>query len=123
MMMRTAFLALIVALALAWAGPAVAAPSAVVQPEHVVIFVLEGFGQDSLKNSAMPVVSKLVKNGSAAWAATAVNPPLRLPTMASLILGLPVDQHGIDWDAFDFARGYPRPPDRKSTRLNSSHRT
>jgi predicted AlkP superfamily pyrophosphatase or phosphodiesterase len=92
------------------AGPVLAAPPVVVQPEHVVIFVLEGFGQDALKTGAMPVVSRLVKDGSTAWAATAVNPPLRLPTMASLILGLPVDKHGIDWDTFDFARGYPRPP-------------
>lgn len=93
---------------IALAGPAAAAP--VVQPEHVVMFVLEGFGQDSLKTGAMPVVSKLAKNGSVTWSATAVNPPLRLPTMASLLTGLPVEKHGMDWDTFDFARGYPRPP-------------
>jgi predicted AlkP superfamily pyrophosphatase or phosphodiesterase len=92
-------------------GPVAAAPKAAgAQPEYVILFVLEGFGQDSLKSGAMPALSKLVKNGSVTWSATAVNPPLRLPTMASLILGLPVEKHGIDWDTFDFARGYPRPP-------------
>jgi predicted AlkP superfamily pyrophosphatase or phosphodiesterase len=111
MVRRTILPALTVAIGLASAGPAVAAPPAApVQPEYVVLFVLEGFGQDSLKNDAMPVVSKLVKNGSVAWAATAVNPSLRLPTMASLFTGLPVEKHGMDWDTFDFARGYPRPP-------------
>ena len=92
-------------------GPVLAAPPAAeMQPEHVVLFVLEGFGQDSLKTGAMPVVSTLVKNGSVAWSAMAVNPPLRLPTMASIFTGLPVEKHGMDWDTFDFARGYPRPP-------------
>jgi predicted AlkP superfamily pyrophosphatase or phosphodiesterase len=79
-------------------------------PEYVVLFVLEGFGRDSLKTGAMPVVSRLVSQGSVTWSAVAVKPPLRLPTMASLLTGLPVEKHGVDWDSFDFARGYPRPP-------------
>jgi predicted AlkP superfamily pyrophosphatase or phosphodiesterase len=111
MMIRATCSALAVAFGLAVAGPVAAAPKAAdAQPEYVILFVLEGFGQDSLKAGAMPVLSRLVKNGSVTWSATAVNPPLRLPTMASLILGLPVEKHGIDWDTFDFARGYPRPP-------------
>jgi predicted AlkP superfamily pyrophosphatase or phosphodiesterase len=111
MNLHGAFVGLAVACSLAFASPAPAAPKAAdTQPEYVILFVLEGFGQDSLKAGAMPVLSRLVKNGSVTWSATAVNPPLRLPTMASLILGLPVEKHGIDWDTFDFARGYPRPP-------------
>lgn len=30
--------------------------------------------------------------------------------MASLLTGLPIDQHGISWNTFEFSRGYPRPP-------------
>ncbi|MGQ0810525.1 MAG: alkaline phosphatase family protein [Nitrospiraceae bacterium] len=78
--------------------------------EHVILFVLEGIGQDSLKGSMMPVLGKLVKEGSVTWSATAVQPALRLPTMASLITGMPVEKHGITWNAFEFNRGYPRPP-------------
>jgi hypothetical protein len=81
-----------------------------IQPEHVILFVLEGVGKDSLKTGAMPVLSRLVKDGSVTWSATAVSPPLRLPTMASLFTGMPVEKHGITWNAFDFIRGYPRPP-------------
>src|SRR5437899_12142356 len=55
-----------------------------IQPEHVILFVLEGVGKDSLKTGAMPVLSRLVKDGSVTWSATAGTPPLRLPTMASL---------------------------------------
>lgn len=97
-------------------GAAVAAPSAAaapvstVQTEHVILFVLEGFSQDSLKGGTMPTLSRLVKDGSVTWSATAVKPALRLPTMASLITGMPVEKHGITWNVFEFSRGYPRAP-------------
>lgn len=78
--------------------------------QQAILFVLEGVGQDSLKAASMPVLSRLIKTGSVTWGAAAVDPPLRLPTMASLITGLPVERHGITWNSFDFARGYPRPP-------------
>lgn len=78
--------------------------------EHVVLFVLEGFSQDSLKGGTMPTLSRLVKEGSVTWSATAVKPALRLPTMASLITGMPVEKHGITWNVFEFSRGYPRAP-------------
>jgi Type I phosphodiesterase / nucleotide pyrophosphatase len=79
-------------------------------PEHVILFVLEGFGQDSLKGGAMPVLGKLVKDGAVTWSATGVSPALRLPAMASLVTGMPVEKHGITWNAFEFSRGYPRSP-------------
>ena len=80
------------------------------QPEHVILFVLEGMGEASLKTGAMPVLSRLVKQGAVTWAASSLNPPLRLPTMASLLTGMSAEKHGITWNDFDFARGYPRPP-------------
>lgn len=78
--------------------------------EHVILFILEGFSQDSLKGGTMPTLSKLVKDGSVTWSAAGVTPALRLPTMASIITGVPVEKHGIDWNTFEFSRGYPRAP-------------
>ncbi len=78
--------------------------------EYVVLFVLEGLGQESLKTGSMPVLSSLVKDGSVTWSATAVAPARRLPTMASLVTGMPVAKHGITWNIFEFSRGYPRAP-------------
>lgn len=93
-------------------GPPADAPVATASgsTEHVILFVLEGLGQESLKGGTMPVLSRLVKEGSATWSATAVQPALRLPTMASLITGMPVEKHGVTWNSFEFNRGYPRPP-------------
>lgn len=78
--------------------------------KQAILFVLEGIGQESLKSNAMPVLSRLMKDGAVTWSATAVQPALRLPTMASLITGVPVSKHGMTWNSFEFARGYPRPP-------------
>ncbi len=86
------------------------ASASMVSTEHVILFVLEGFGQDSLKGGTMPTLSRLVKEGAVTWSATAVKPALRLPTMASLITGMPVEKHGITWNTFEFSRGYPRAP-------------
>ena len=85
-------------------------PSEQTVPEHVILFVLEGIDRQALKAGPMPVLDRLVKTGSVTWSATTVTPPLRLPAMASLFTGLPVEKHGITWDAFEFSRGYPRPP-------------
>lgn len=91
------------------AEPAASATTAA-PTEHVILFVLEGVDQPALKAGPMPVLTRLVKEGSATWAATSVKPALRLPAMASLVTGMPVEKHGITWNAFDFIRGYPRPP-------------
>ncbi len=80
------------------------------EAKQAILFVLEGVGQDSLKSNTMPVLGRLVKEGAVTWSATAVQPALRLPTMASLITGMSVPKHGMTWNSFEFARGYPRPP-------------
>ncbi len=78
--------------------------------ESVILFVLEGIDQPALKAGPMPALGRLVNEGSATWSTQTVTPPLRLPAMASLLTGLPVEKHGITWDTFEFSRGYPRPP-------------
>jgi predicted AlkP superfamily pyrophosphatase or phosphodiesterase len=109
-------IALLLTGASAWAATAHAVPatpsssSEQTVPEHVILFVLEGIDQPALKAGPMPVLSRLVNQGAATWSAKTVTPPLRLPAMASLLTGLPVEKHGITWDAFEFSRGYPRPP-------------
>ena len=45
-----------------------------VPTEYVILFVLEGFGQDSLKGGTMPTLSRLIKEGAVTWSATAVKP-------------------------------------------------
>ena len=104
------FLHLVLPRDAAAATESASAPASMAPTEHVILFVLEGFSQDSLKGGTMPTLSRLVKEGAVTWSATAVKPALRLPTMASLITGMPVEKHGITWNTFEFSRGYPRAP-------------
>jgi hypothetical protein len=90
--------------------PPDSAAGATAPAEHVILFVLEGFDRDSLKDGPMPNLGKLVKDGSVTWSASGVTPALRLPTMASLITGMPVEKHGITWNFFEISRGYYRAP-------------
>ena len=92
------------------APPGHSAPLSSVAADHVILFVLEGVDRQSLKTGPMPVLSRLAKEGAATWSAGTVASPSRLPAMASLLTGLPVERHGITWDTFEFSRGYPRPP-------------
>ena len=92
------------------AAAATEVPLSFAPSEHVILFVLEGFGQNSLKGGTMPTLSRLIKEGAFTWSATAVKPALRLPTMTSLITGMPVEKHGITRNTFEFSRGYPRAP-------------
>ena len=108
---------LLLTIELAPGFPAYAAPAAnqeTASPaspaDHVILFVLEGFGQDSLKSGSMPNLVKLAKSGAVTWSATGVTPALRLPTMASLVTGMPVEKHGITWNFFEIGRGYSRSP-------------
>ncbi|SLM46959.1 conserved protein of unknown function [Nitrospira japonica] len=91
-------------------SPVPVTPPSAPLTEHVILFVLEGFSHRSLAGGTMPTLSRLVKEGSVTWSATSVKPALRLPTMASLITGMPVEKHGITWNVFEFSRGYPRAP-------------
>ena len=104
------FLCLVLPRDAAVAAVSVPAPASRAPTEHVILFVLEGFGQDSLKGGTMPTLSRVIKEGAVTWSASAVKPALRLPTMVSLITGMPVEKHGITWNTFEFSRGYPRAP-------------
>src|SRR6185295_8469269 len=85
-------------------------PSPEAQAEHVILFVLEGVSEAAVKAGPMPLLGRFIREGASTWSASGITPSQRLPTMASLITGLPVEKHGVTWDSFDFARGYPRPP-------------
>ena len=61
-------------------------------PDHVILFVLEGVDQPALKAGPMPVLGRLVKDGAVTWSAETSTSSLRLPAMASLLMGLPVEK-------------------------------
>lgn len=106
-------ISLIAILALGFPGKSrVFAASSPTQADHVLLFVLEGVGNDAIQNGAMPVLHKLAQEGAVTWNAQSVSPPLTVPAMASLLTGLPVKKHRVnqEWETYDFSRSFLRSP-------------
>ena len=105
-------ISLLTILALGLPGkPTVFAASTPTQADHVVLFVLEGVGNDVIQNGTMPVLHKLAQEGAVTWEAQSAS-PYTVPSMASLLTGLPVKKHRVnqDWETYDFSRSFLRSP-------------
>ncbi len=81
------------------------------QADHVLLFVLEGVSNDVIQNGTMPVLQKLAQEGAVTWKAQSVS-PYTVPSMASLLTGLPVKKHRVnqEWETYDFSRSFLRSP-------------
>ena len=81
------------------------------KPITFCLFVLEGVGNDVIQNGTMPVLQKLAREGAVTWKAQSVS-PYTVPSMASLLTGLPVKKHRVnqEWETYDFSRSFLRSP-------------
>ena len=105
-------ISLLAILAFGFPGKApVFAASTPTQADHVLLFVLEGVGNDVIQDGTMPVLQKLAREGAVTWKAQSVT-PFTVPAMASLLTGLPVKKHRVnqEWETYDFSRSFLRSP-------------
>ena len=89
------------------------APQAAAAPayaDNVVIIMVDGLRPDALKQAKVPNLDRLIKRGASTMKAQTVEPSLTLPAFASMMSGLPVDQHGVDWNEYDPPRGFIKSP-------------
>lgn len=86
--------------------------STAVRTDHVLLFVLEGVGNDVIQNGDMPNLQKLANEGAVTWNAQSLSPPLTVPAMATLLTGVPVSKHRVnhEWETYDFSRSFLRAP-------------
>src|SRR5207245_2439442 len=78
--------------------------------DNVVIIMVDGLRPDALKQAKVPTLDGLIKRGASTMKAQTVEPSLTLPAFASMMSGLPVDQHGVDWNEYDPPRGFIKSP-------------
>ena len=88
-------------------SPATASPA---HADNVVIIMVDGLRPDALKQAKVSNLDGLIKRGSSTMKAQTVEPSLTLPAFASMMSGLPVDQHGVDWNEYDPPRGFIKSP-------------
>ena len=77
---------------------------------NVVVIMVEGLRPDALKQAKVPTLDGLIKRGASTMKAQTVEPSLTLPAFASMMSGLPVEQHGVDWNEYDPPRGFIKAP-------------
>jgi predicted AlkP superfamily pyrophosphatase or phosphodiesterase len=65
---------------------------------------------DALKQAKVPNVDSLIKRGASTMKAQTVTPSLTLPAVTSMLTGLTVEQHGVDWNEYEPMRGYLKAP-------------
>lgn len=80
------------------------------QADDVVIIVVDGLRPDALKQAKVPNVDSLIKRGASTMKAQTVTPSLTLPAVTSMLTGLTVEQHGVDWNEYEPMRGYLKAP-------------
>jgi arylsulfatase A-like enzyme len=69
---------------------------------HVVVISLDGARPDAILQMDTPYLQGLAARGAAAWDAQTIFPPATIPAHASLLTGLEVSEHQVDWNAFSF---------------------
>ena len=78
--------------------------------DNVVIILVDGLRPDALKQAKVPNVDSLIKRGASTMKAQTVTPSLTLPAVTSMLAGLTVEQHGVDWNEYEPMRGYLKVP-------------
>ncbi len=101
------FTILFLGLFFAGKAPAAGPPASA---DNVIIIMVDGLRPDALKQAKTPVLEGLIKRGSSTMKAQTVTPSLTLPAFASMLTGLPVEQHGVNWNEYEAPRGFIKAP-------------
>jgi len=88
--------------------PHAAAPPS--KAENVIIITVDGLRPDALKQARVPNIESLIKRGASTMKAQTIAPSLTLPAHTSMMTGLTVEQHGVDWNEYEPQRGYLKAP-------------
>lgn len=86
------------------------AAGAAPRPEHVFIISIDGGSPGVIHRSQMPVLQKLVKQGACTWAAQTITPSITLPAHTSMLTGLRMDKHNVNWNRWTPSHGVVRVP-------------
>lgn len=80
-------------------GAAATAPAKLERrSEHVVIISLDGLRPDAIDKFGARTLQRLMREGTYTLNAQTILPSKTLPSHTSMLTGVDVDQHGIDWN-------------------------
>ena len=67
--------------------------------EHVVIISVDGLRPDAIDKFGAKTLQRMMREGRYSLAAKTIMPSKTLPSHTSMLTGVDVDQHGIDWNS------------------------
>ncbi|HCN75630.1 MAG TPA: phosphodiesterase [Verrucomicrobiales bacterium] len=94
------------ALFLLLAAAATAAPRA----GHVIVVSIDGANCELVQKAEMPNLDRLVVEGAHTWRARTIIPSKTLPSHTSMLTGLDIARHQIDWNEYFPLRGLVKTP-------------
>lgn len=78
--------------------------------EHVFIVSIDGGSPAAIRQSKMPVLQNLRKQGACTWDAQTIMPSVTLPSHTSMLTGVRPDKHQITWNGWIPSKGIVRVP-------------
>ena len=77
---------------------------------HVFIVSFDGGKPSVMQQSAMPTLSRLVRDGAHTWEARTIMPSITLPSHTSMLTGVEPGKHGVLWNDWQPEKGMVKVP-------------
>lgn len=81
-----------------------------VRAKHVFIISFDQASPDGVKNAEMPVFKEMAKEGAHTWEAYTIVPSITLPSHTSMLTGVGIQKHQLDWNGYEPKRGLVKVP-------------
>lgn len=78
--------------------------------EHVFIISFDQGAPAGIQKADMPLFKEMASEGAHTWGAYTIVPSLTLPSHTSMLTGVGIQQHQIDWNNYERLRGYAKVP-------------
>src|SRR5690625_4227003 len=83
-----------------------AAPKA----KHVFVISIDQANPDALQRTETPVMDAMVEEGAHSWNAFTIVPSITLPSHTSMLTGVGIQAHQIDWNNYQPDKGFVEVP-------------
>lgn len=78
--------------------------------QHVFIISFDQGGGDIIRSQPAPEFKKMFADGAATWRAYTIVPSITLPSHTSMLTGVGIQEHQIDWNDYQPDRGVVQVP-------------
>ncbi len=85
-------------------------PAEIPIAKHVFVISFDQGSPAGIQKAEMPLFKKMAAEGAHTWEAYTIVPSLTLPSHASMLTGVGIQKHQIDWNDYQRLRGFVKVP-------------